>query len=140
MKDLLSGDDSGIRNTWDEVCAQVQGEQSFYWEAYEDTIDSVILSELRKLPEVELCALWLQTDEGTDWQDKTQSQSALGVDRPPFPDEMVEGELTDTDSSPSEIPLCETDIIPTISQRVYELAEDWSNRRIRAYLREDKDY
>ena len=63
MKDLLSGDDSGLRNTWDEVCAQVQGEQSFYGEEYEDTIDSVILSELRKLPEVELRALWLQTVE-----------------------------------------------------------------------------
>lgn len=31
MKDaLLSGDNSGLISAWDEVCVQVQGEESFY--------------------------------------------------------------------------------------------------------------
>ena len=64
------------------MCAQVQGAQSFYGDECEDTIDSVILSELRKLREVELCALWLQTDEAADWQDKARHQAAVGAERP----------------------------------------------------------
>ena len=117
----------------------MQGEQSYYGEAYEDTIDSVILSELRKLPEVELRALWLQTDEGEDWQSKARHRSSTVADRP-VEDEACGSESARAESDSEAIPLYIEDIIPTISQRVYELAEDWSNRRIRAYLREDKDY
>ena len=29
--DTLSGDDSGLKNVWDEICVQVQGEQSSHW-------------------------------------------------------------------------------------------------------------
>lgn len=46
----LSGDDSHLKNVWEEICVQVQDEMSFYWNAYEDTIDNVITAEYEALP------------------------------------------------------------------------------------------
>jgi len=34
---LLSGDDSGLKNAWDEICAQLQFEESFSWDVYDET-------------------------------------------------------------------------------------------------------
>lgn len=48
---LLSGEDSGLKNVWEEVCAQVQGEKSYFWESYEETIDNCVLLELKNLPD-----------------------------------------------------------------------------------------
>jgi len=28
----LSGDDSPLENPWEEICVQVQGEESFFWD------------------------------------------------------------------------------------------------------------
>lgn len=47
---LLSGDDSGLRSVWEEICAHVQGEESMYWDAYENTIENHVSSELRQQP------------------------------------------------------------------------------------------
>ena len=49
---LLSGGDSGLKNTWEEICVQVQGEQSFYWDSYEETINNFIEKALDEQPEV----------------------------------------------------------------------------------------
>ncbi len=45
---LLSGDDSGLENVWDEICVQMQGEQSFHWSIYEDLIEKVVYEEMKK--------------------------------------------------------------------------------------------
>jgi DNA-binding SARP family transcriptional activator len=37
MTDRTSGDDSGLKTTWDEICAQVQYEQSIDWDAFDQT-------------------------------------------------------------------------------------------------------
>ena len=47
---LLSGDDSGLKNTWEEICVQAQGEGSFHWNVYEEVIGNFIVSELEKQP------------------------------------------------------------------------------------------
>ena len=31
---MQSGDDSGLKNLWDEICVQAKGEQSIFWEMY----------------------------------------------------------------------------------------------------------
>ncbi len=46
----LSGDDSGLTTIWDEVCAQVRSDNSFYWDGYIDTINKVIQSHMQVLP------------------------------------------------------------------------------------------
>lgn len=47
---MLSGDDSGLKNIWEEICVQFQWEESFHWDAYEDLIQKVILGILEKEP------------------------------------------------------------------------------------------
>lgn len=47
---LLSGDNSGLENVWEEICVQVQYEPSYYYEMYVITMDGIIKDELKKLP------------------------------------------------------------------------------------------
>lgn len=47
---LLSGDDSGLENTWEEICVQAQGEGSFHGDVYEEVISNFIIGELEKQP------------------------------------------------------------------------------------------
>ena len=48
---LLSGDDSGLKNIWEEICSQVQGEESYHWDVYISTIEDFIETELKDLDE-----------------------------------------------------------------------------------------
>lgn len=47
---LLSGEDSGLKNTWEEICVQAQGQTSIYWEIYVETINNFIVDEFNKQP------------------------------------------------------------------------------------------
>lgn len=38
-----------LNNLWDEICVQVQDSYSFMWDAYEDTIFSLLMSEVKQL-------------------------------------------------------------------------------------------
>ena len=40
IENTLSGDDSGLKNTWDEICVQIQYEESLFWSAYDETVQS----------------------------------------------------------------------------------------------------
>lgn len=54
MKDksmLQSGDDSGLKNVWEEYCVQVQEGESFFWESYQQVISQSIILELNKQPQ-----------------------------------------------------------------------------------------
>src|ERR1700722_2194133 len=59
--DLLSGDDSGLVNIWDEICVQIQYEGSWAWDAYEETIRRIVTAQVEKLSAHEREAVWLQT-------------------------------------------------------------------------------
>jgi hypothetical protein len=110
IKDVLSGDDSALVNAWDEICVQIQGEQSLYWDAYEETVRGVVTSALSGLAPFELDAIWLQTQEGQEWSCDDEE------DREPDP-------------------VCEEHIAEYIAaEYVYAEAGSWTNRRIRAYL------
>lgn len=63
MKVELSGN-SGLRNAWEEVCAQVQGQESTDWNMYDDTLNDLIESAVRSLGLDEQLALWTATDAG----------------------------------------------------------------------------
>lgn len=75
---LLSGDDSGLSNVWDEVCVQVQGEESFHWDTYLDVIDDLLTRLVQELSSQERLALWLRTEEGYDWLDEVKLGNADG--------------------------------------------------------------
>jgi hypothetical protein len=47
---LLLGKDSGLTNTWEEICVKVQGNESFYGNIYEFTVKEIIKGELETMP------------------------------------------------------------------------------------------
>jgi hypothetical protein len=107
---MQSGDDSVLVNVWEEICVQVQGEQSILWAAYDATVEQILSGELTKLPVYEREAVWLQTLQGQDW------------------------DAADEDAR-SGYPVAEDDIVEYLKDKyVYSAAADWSNGRIRKCL------
>jgi hypothetical protein len=66
MEAMLSGD-SGLANVWEEVCAQVQGEESCEWATYEDVVDDLLHACIGSLDRDAQLALWAVTNEGWDY-------------------------------------------------------------------------
>ncbi len=112
MRDCLtSGDDSGLVSVWEEICVQVQFEESFYWDAYDYTVYDIVWREVKGLPSFVLRALWLDTIPGGDW-------------------------LIEEDGEPPDpAPYCIDEVAEHITSIVYDMAADWSNRHIRAYFK-----
>ena len=63
----LSGDDTELKNVWDEICVQVQYEESIYWDAYVETAKQSIEGHVSLLPMHVNQAIWLQTEDGFNW-------------------------------------------------------------------------
>jgi len=65
---LLSGDDSPLINIWEEICVQVQGEESVDWFAYEDTIGNICAGLIEDLPNHQLSLLTheIELNEGVE--------------------------------------------------------------------------
>jgi len=106
---LLSGDDSGLTNVWEEICVQIQGNHSSHWDLYEETIDQCVQLEVEKLPPYEVDAIWVQTSNGETW------------------------DLEDEESR-QPYPVNTEDVVAYIIARyIYREASDWSNQRIRRY-------
>jgi len=97
---LLSGDDSGLKNCWEEICAQIQSERSYYWDVYILTINNFIEAELENLPEeVKILISYVENVE--------------------LEDEEVDSYIVN-----------ETLIIKAIRNEIHSMAEDFKNRNI----------
>jgi hypothetical protein len=107
---LLSGDDSGLQNTWEEICVQIQDEESVCWGAYDHTTRSLVTGFVGELPAHEREAIWLQTGPGQDWRFEDEAE------REPYP--VDNGDVVDY----------------LVSEWVYAEADRWTNARIRKYL------
>lgn len=64
---LLAGEDSVLSSVWQEICAQAQGEESFYWDAYRQTMRDAVRVRLQAIPATEREMLWLCSEPGWDW-------------------------------------------------------------------------
>lgn len=118
----LSGDDSGLTNAWEEICAQVQGEESFFWDTYQQVMRDLVLAELETMPRRDLVAIWLQTDAGWDWHSDFEHQEQMDG-AVPYP--------RDTPTAPYGL----DDIADFIVEdRLLSMAGSYSNKHIRAYL------
>ncbi len=107
---LQSGDDSGLKNAWDEICVQIQGEESYTWDAYDLTVKQMLCAEVSRLALHEQNSIWLQTKEGEDW-------------------------ICEEEDSRESNPAVLDDIVEYLSSEyVYDMASDWTNPRIRKYL------
>ena len=110
IEDLHSGDDSGLKSAWDEICVQVQHVSSYFSDAYDETVRAIVQRLVEELSAEERDAIWLQTDEGDEWE------SSEGPDR-------------------ESNPVSEDDIVNfLVEEYIYERAANWSNARIRDYL------
>lgn len=111
---MQSGDDSPLKTIWDEVCVQVQGEQSVMWEFYTETICDLIRRELAGVDVETEQSIWLQTDEGYRWEPDEENQYALEYDE----DYIIEYIL---------------------NEFVLKTAADWTNKRIEKFLFSDNE-
>jgi hypothetical protein len=116
----MSGDDSGLKNIWEELCVQVQGEESFYWEAYQETVRTSVLGRLEALGYHDLASLWLQTDNGCDWD--VENDEA---------DTPLSQRLTAAPCVPYDLNDIATYLV---SEYVLRFAENYTNKNIEAYL------
>lgn len=106
----LSGDDSVLENTWDEICVQVQYQESYAWSTYQLTINSYIEALVDELKPHEKEAIWYQSEEGIDWSCE-------------LPEER------------DDYPIFEVDIVNFIaSDYIYPEAGSWSNVRIKKFI------
>jgi len=67
IRDSTSGDNSGLESAWDEVCAQVQTQDSWAGDAYEATMLGLIAGRVSRLDRATATAIWLQTEAGSHW-------------------------------------------------------------------------
>jgi hypothetical protein len=109
MTEEMQSGDSGLANLWDEICVQVQGSESIMWPLYEELMANLVIQSLKALDHPTLCALWLQTEGGDEWE----TGRALGET----------SDLT-----------CPCDIQETaqfiVREHLLVLAADWTNKRI----------
>lgn len=121
-KHTLSGDDSVLKNTWEEICVQVQGEKSFFWEAYESAMRDAVLGVMCFLDRSVLETLWLYTDEGWDLRYELQADEKEGI-------------TNQAGYEPPDIPVDDEAIARNIiANHLMPLADDYSNSRIAEFL------
>lgn len=87
-QEMLSGD-SGLKNVWEEICVQVQDEQSFFWETYVETFEGLLAGYVEMLDANARLALWTLTETGRDYIDDHQDDDEAGLDIPVDADEIV---------------------------------------------------
>jgi len=106
----MSGDDSGLETVWNEICVQVQYEQSFFWDNYDSMVRVTTNTFVEELSRHEQESLWLQTDNGFDWKyDKHEDND----DYPVYNEDIVDY---------------------LVREYIYSKAGFWSNKLIRDYL------
>lgn len=108
-ENLLSGEDSGLENIWDEICVQQQQEQSIYWDVYQATMDTFIEHRVDQLLPHELDAVWFLTQEGDDWD-------------------------TELEEERDAYPVMAQDVVAYLQGELLTAASDWSNARISVYI------
>lgn len=116
---MLSGDDSDLKNLWDEICVQVQCEPSVYWDAYNDFLNQCIQRILKEsCNETEMRMIWLQTEGFDEWyfhatDDEDNDSEACNP--------IIDGGNVD-------------DTVNYIKEKVLTRAGSYSNKQIQEYI------
>lgn len=99
-----------LGSVWNEICVQVQDEESFFRDACDQVVRALVESHARRLSEPEQQAVWLQTDPGFEW------------------------DCSDPDER-GDAPFSLDDIVDhVVDEHVYAQAAQWSNTRIRKFI------
>ena len=125
----------GLKNSWDDVCYQIQKEEFFYWSHYYDMVASNILSLLAEQEDYEVNSIWLQTNDvdyqlSELWSDGQMVRWSDG--------QMVrwsDGMIIDNQYKTIYLSCYIHDIARYITgEYIYKQAEDWRNDRLRQFL------
>jgi len=111
----LSGDDSGLRTAWEEFCVQVQAEESFFWDAYVDTVKQAISGALLNVRHLEMVAMWLESDNACDW-------------------------LADNEDGKELPAVFEPDVVEVVYDKVHSLADRSRHPRVVRYLSRERGF
>lgn len=114
--EMLSGD-SGLKNVWEEICVQVQGEQSFFWDTYVETIEGLLEGYAELLNPDARIALWAVTDQGWDY----------------IADHHAD------DQGAAQAPVEMDAIVDMLKDKVLAAAADFSNQRVERFLARHED-
>ena len=110
--ELLSGEDSGLNNVWEEICVQVQQEESIYWDVYVETMEYLLADSPDLLDQDARMALWVVTDEGSDYVDAHHAD----------------------DDGVGDVPVLEDEIVSELKDKLLSAAANYSNSRITRFL------
>lgn len=111
---MLTSPEAGLVSIWDEVCVQMQGEESIYWDVYLLFIREGFEADVDEATQHERDAMWLQTPAGERWLDEVDCLEEEGA--------VV-----------WEIPSLSGDITEWLTEALLYEASGWSNPRIRKY-------
>lgn len=109
--EMLSGD-SGLKNVWEEICVQVQGEQSFFWDTYVETMEGLLEGYAELLNPDARMALWAVTDQGWDY----------------IADHHAD------DQGAAQAPVDMHAIVDMLRDKLLAAAADFSNQRVERFL------
>ena len=71
----LLSDDSGLKNVWEEICVDMQGEWTIYHQTYISHIEKFVENVLYpKLTGLEKTMIWTQTEEFDEWIDELEEK------------------------------------------------------------------
>lgn len=109
--EMLSGD-SGLKTVWEEISVQVQGEQSFFWNFYVETMEGVLAGCVELLDQDSRLALWTTTEAGWDYVYDHRDEN-----------EGVE-----------DVPVVSDEIVAKLMESLLEAAADFENPRVEKFL------
>ena len=69
-----SGDDSPLEDVWEEFKDQVQNDESFYWDDFEETFLGICSAYVKALPSFEFRLLWYWTDGYVQWHEASDEE------------------------------------------------------------------
>ena len=121
---LPSGPDSGLKNVWEEICVQVQGERSFFWDEYRHIAMTHITHRVDALPDIKRRMFWAGSPDGMMWIDEHEEAKYA----PPVPGD--------------DVPTGDTDDVANwlFDDYLVPLADDYRNRRIERFLERESDF
>jgi hypothetical protein len=107
LQEMDAANISDLENAWNEVCVQVQGQESVFWDTYVDSAVAATIDVVRRVDGELRKAIWLQTENGQQYQPE----------------------------GAEEVPDYEDDIAEYIwREYLLRAASDWTNARIRQHL------
>jgi len=106
---LLESSDHGLKNTWEEICVQIQDEESVFWNAYDETVEQTINFVFKKVDNEILKFLSIMSDDEFNVTEKDNFK--------------YEDYAFNTDSAGD-----------VVKKEVYNRARVFSNNNIKRYL------